>query len=207
MDIIEKYTNLLLKLFPPGFAWAREKGALIAKLCEALAGVFSRMHIRSEQLIDENDPRTTLEMLPDHEKEWGLPDACVFGEQTLQERRITLINKILMLGGQSRAYFEGIAENLGYDVKLKEYRPIQCGLTPMNIPDASDDIHYSICTPFERFYWEVEVSGPRLTWFRCGESELGIEPHLTIRAAQDLECILARTKPAHTHLSTIYNEA
>lgn len=56
-----------------------------------------------------------------------------------------------------------------------------------------------------RYYWTVHVGERPFFWFRVGSGfpnagpgEAGVDPHLTINAATDLECIFERLKPAHT---------
>ena len=41
---------------------------------------------------------------------------------------------------------------------------------------------------------------PSLIWFRTGSGggQTGVDPHLRIGRADDLECLLERWKPAHT---------
>ena len=41
-------------------------------------------------LIDESDPRSTLEMLNDWERAFGLPDSCTDAADTLAERQNAL---------------------------------------------------------------------------------------------------------------------
>jgi hypothetical protein len=52
--------------------------------------------------------------------------------------------------------------------------------------------------PDMRFVWTVRVGLLRLTWFRASKGQSGIDPHLRIAHAQDLECIIRRWSPAHT---------
>jgi uncharacterized protein YmfQ (DUF2313 family) len=58
-----------------------------------------------------------------------------------------------------------------------------------------------------RFYWTVDVGATRLTWFRVGTggSQVGVDPHLRIALATDLECVLRRWKPAHTEVIFNYS--
>ena len=46
-----------------------------------------------------------------------------------------------------------------------------------------------------------------LTWFRVGPigGEVGVDPHLLIGLAEDLECLLNRWKPAHTEIVFDYS--
>jgi hypothetical protein len=49
-----------------------------------------------------------------------------------------------------------------------------------------------------RFEWTVHLQQPKLVWFRAGSGQAGIDPHLRIAKALDLECLLRRWAPAHT---------
>jgi uncharacterized protein YmfQ (DUF2313 family) len=44
-----------------------------------------------------------------------------------------------------------------------------------------------------------------LTWFRAGAGQAGVQHHLTIGYAQDLECLLRRWKPAQTDIIFDYS--
>lgn len=56
-----------------------------------------------------------------------------------------------------------------------------------------------------RFYWRVKILDVRFSWFRCGTGECGVDPHLTISLATDLECLFRRYKPAHTDVVFDYS--
>jgi uncharacterized protein YmfQ (DUF2313 family) len=60
--------------------------------------------------------------------------------------------------------------------------------------------NYGLGPPENRYYWKVHVHQATLQWFRCASGQCGVDPHLIIGIAQDLECILARWKPAHTEI-------
>ena len=79
-------------------------------------------------------------------------------------------------------------------------RPI---VDPLGNPVAEGELSewpsYGIGVPQEaRFYWTVHVSGASLIWFRVTSGQTGVDPHLRIGIADDLECLLNRWKPAHT---------
>ncbi len=116
--------------------------------------------------------------------------------QTLPERRQRLAQKIAMQGGQSRAFFIGVAASLGYAIAITEYVPFQFGLSSFG------GSHGKLNPPGFRYCWTVTVSGARLTRFQFGASSFGRDSLLSIRKAEDLECIFGRLKPAHTKLSS-----
>ncbi|MCJ2068130.1 DUF2313 domain-containing protein [Methylobacterium sp. J-030] len=103
-----------------------------------------------------------------------------------------------MQGGQSRAFFIGVAAALGYAITIKEYRAAQFGLSSFG------GLRGRLNPPGFRFCWTVTVSGNRLTRARFGLSSFGRDPLLAIRRAEDLECIFGRIKPAHTLLRFAY---
>lgn len=191
-----QYLQLLQNTLPPGAAWPRGADANLTKLLTALADEFARIHNRAEGLFDEADPATTLELLPDWERVLGLPDDCSGAADTIQERRAAVLQRLTTIGGQSIAYFLGIAEDLGYaGTTIDEYRPFECGGA-----ECGDPLNGA---PSVRHEWRVNVPDPRITDFLCGESECG-DPLGDIDRADDLECLLTRLKPAHTTLIFAY---
>lgn len=110
----DHYREQLQALLPPGRAWPRESGAVLTQVLDGLAQELSRVDLRVENLIDEIDPRTTGELLPDFERVYGLPDPCVTDSLTTDQRRNALVSKISNQGGQSPAYFLSVLERLGY---------------------------------------------------------------------------------------------
>ena len=78
---------------------------------------------------------------------------------------------------------------------------------PTEIGELSEWPNYGIGPPEMRFYWTVHVHKTALTWFRTGGGggQTGIDPHLRIGVAEDLECILNLWKPAHTEIIFDYS--
>jgi uncharacterized protein YmfQ (DUF2313 family) len=72
---------------------------------------------------------------------------------------------------------------------------------------AGEPFQWEIGPPEMRFYWSVKVDATRLTWFRVGlgGGQAGVDPHLRIGIATDLECVLRRIKPAHTEVLFDYS--
>lgn len=209
MDI-KAYTAQLRNLLPVGLAWPRQADLRRDDLLEAKAVELSRVHSRVGDLLRESDPRQALETLTDWERVAGLPDSCVVpGSITIQERRQRLVQKLTSTGGQSIGYFADIAENMGYPIEIKEFRPFvvgesEVGLVEEESPTGSTLVYGLTDLPEIRYYWAIEVLEPRVTWFRVGESELGKDPFAKIDIATDLECVINKLKPAHTNLAFSY---
>lgn len=189
------YLHSLQALLPQGQAWTREPGADLTKVLDIIAAELAKVDGRIQKLHSEADPRTTIEMLTDWETTAGLPDTCTPAALTYQERIAALVDKITRLGGQSPAFYIGIAERLGYEVEIEEFEPFICGHSECgDVLNGGDNI---------RFQWSVRVLGPRLTEFYCGVSECG-DALGEFDQAADLECILRLLKPAHTNLILSY---
>lgn len=190
------YAEAFARLLPTGEAWSRDPDATLMQLVRGQAEIWGAVvDPRAADLLEiETDPRFTLELLGEWERAYGLPDPCIPVVQTLPERRRALAQKIAMQGGQSRAFFIGVAASLGYAITIKEYVPFQFGLSSFG------GSHGRLNPPGFRFCWTVNVGNTRLTRFQFGVSSFGRDPLLSIRRAEDLECLFGRIKPAHTLL-------
>lgn len=186
-----------------GEAWSRDPSSTLMELVRGQAEIWGAVvDPRAADLLEiETDPRFTLELLGEWERAYGLPDPCIPVVQTLPERRAALAQKIAMQGGQSRAFFIGVAASLGYVITITEYVPFQFGLSSFG------GGHGRFNPPNFRYCWTVRVTGSRLTRFQFGVSSFGRDSFLDIREAEDLECIFGRLKPAHTKLFFSYGPA
>jgi uncharacterized protein YmfQ (DUF2313 family) len=176
-------------------------------------------------------------MLPDWERNWGLPDPCYTAPLTIGERQLALLMRMTMIGGASREFFiQQVASLIGYTITIKEYRVWVVGIdccgdsrvhgappAPMRtvwgqyVMDVKGDApvptdgtlsewaSYGLGPPENRCYWTVYVGLAKLTWFRCTSGQCGVDPHLRIGVADDLECLLNRWKPAHTKIIFDYS--
>lgn len=193
------YRKQLQALLPPGDAWPRRNNARLTTLLDALDEELNRVADRALDVVDESDPRATLELLADWERVCGLPDTCSSGlATTLQERRSAVVAKLTSVGGASRAYFIALAADMGYEIEIDEFRPFVTGLSR-----CGDQLNGGHAV---RYQWRVRVVGPRYTPFRTGVSQCG-DSLGKISRAEDLECKLKRLKPAHTNLIVSYEGA
>lgn len=217
-----EFVHAFLALLPRGEVWPRVSGSRLVRFVEGLMGIVERWaRDVALFLMIEAYPPTSSRLLTDWERVLGLPEPCFPVVQTLEERRLQVLERLARRpGGQSRAYYLGVAERLGYhqpgpgdsdlhaeldvplgrlnQVQIVEFRPFMAGMS------RCGDSTWNVAPPKMRFCWIVNVPGDRLTWFRCGSSRAGLDPHLTIRRADDLECIMRKLKPAHTNLLFSY---
>lgn len=209
----EEYFHALQALLPWGIAWPRWPTTVLMRFVRGLAGILAFCDGRAADLLTrESDPRATVEMLDWWERAWGLPDPCWAGmRETIGERQRMLVLKMTMIGGQSRAWFVNMARFIGYSISISEYRPFMTGW------DRVGDNRQILSTggrsqwpaqmghPEMRFAWTVHLERTRLTWFRCSQGQCGIDPHLKIQFALDLECLIRRFRPAHSEVLFDYS--
>lgn len=193
--IASDYLDHLRALLPPGPAWYAENGSSLNNLLDSFAAEFARIDARIEVLLDEADPRSTTELLADWERLAVLPDVCVTIDQTIEQRRLALVSKLTMIGGQSRQYFIDIAASMGYqNATIEEYNTFNCGESGCG--DA-------LWSEADRFVWQINLpSDGAITYFRTGESGAG-EP-LQAWGDEAIECRINRFKPAHTTVVFAY---
>ena len=181
------YLRQLQALMPQGRAWPIEDSAALSQLLGGFSDTLSRNHNRAADLIDEADPRTTVELIADWERVCRLPDGCsVLSGATLGERRAAVVAKITARGGQSRAFFVGLAAALGYAISIDEHRPFTC-------ESACDD---PLNDDPWRHAWTVKAPATTVRDFTC-DSPCN-EP-LAVWGNAALECAINSLKPAHTH--------
>lgn len=185
MITAEQYLAELQALLPPGAAWPREADATLTLTLLALADELARIDARAEVLLDEADPRTTLELLADWERVAGLPDPCVVVEQSTAQRRTGLVSRLTARGGQSRQFYIDLASALGYVITITEFNP----------HDVDDDVDEPLYGNDWQFAWQVNAPGTQLGEFTVDET---VDDGLGWFGNERLECVLKRSKPAHT---------
>jgi len=205
----EDYTQAFLTLLPQGQAWPRGVDTTLVRAVRGLNLYWGFVDGRAADLLErESDPRKTIELLPDWERAWGLPDPCFPPTLSIAERQRMLVLYMTWIGGQSRAYFKWLMEFIGYEIaEIGEFAPFMCGVSRVGDTRELDANHqpvgnfrWYIGPPEMRFYWTVNVGTPRLTWFRAASGQAGVDPHLRIGLPDEIQCLLNRWKPAHTDL-------
>jgi uncharacterized protein YmfQ (DUF2313 family) len=171
-------------LLPPGAIWDRALERDLAKFLEAIGEEWARVHNRGRTLVDEMDPRTAVELLPDWERLLGLPDPCVppaSQPTTISDRQEAAYAALISAGGQTADYFVEVAAALGITITIDEtpYPPFLVQVDTVESP----------VNPAEAiFIWRVDA------------------PASTPTAKRDqLECLFDRRKPAHTQVEFVYS--
>jgi uncharacterized protein YmfQ (DUF2313 family) len=203
----EDYVQPLTYQFPQGQAWPKwDLDSNFMRWVQGSAQIWGDVDSRAADLLErESDPRMTIELLPDWERAFGLPDKCLSEPLTIGDRQKTLVHRITMQGGQSRQFFFDYASAIGQQIQIIEHSPFTCGISEVGDTRGQTDSgwwRWEIGDEHMRFYWTIAPAVPRLTWFRTGGvSELGKDHFLEIGIFTDAECIWNRLKPAHTELA------
>lgn len=180
----DDYYGLLLALRPTGPAWPTDDALL-----RAVADGLARAHSRALALMDEADPRVTLEMLDAWERNAGLPDACTGPAVGLAERRRRLAAQITARGGQSRAFFIALAASMGFPgCTVTEFAAFTCGSAcdaALNSADAGWPLTWRLNVPVTAGAVNFDVQSG------CDEALRGW-------GSATLECVIRRAAPAHT---------
>lgn len=154
-----EYLQQLQALLPSGSAWPREPDAVLTQTLAGLAEEFARIDARADDLIEDADPRTTTELLPDWERVAGLPSPCNSGEQTIEERRLALVAKLTLLGGQAPHHFVALAASIGLTITVTECRPFRAGKSKAGDPCYSQRA---------RFLWHIHHADVTYAHFHAG---------------------------------------
>ncbi len=181
------YTQKLLSLLPNGAAWPRETGTVLAAIAEAGAGEFSRVQQRLNALLVEDDPRRAVELLPDWEEAYGLPDPCAGTEQTVEGRRERVVQKSAMRGGQSAAYFIELAAALGYAV----------GITTFPVATCESECTAPLHDEPWRFAFRVDAPETTVHTMNCLSA---CNEALSTWGNEVLECAMRRHTHSHNHV-------
>lgn len=204
-SIVEKYKGLLRSLFPNGWAWGIYRGSVLASLVDALAVEPARLEERGEDFLDEMDPRTTFEMLDNWERLLALPDECTPpGEATLYERRVRVLQKLTTGGGQSKAFFKLIAEQLGYDADIIDVQNFQA--FRVGTARVGDRLTNGTTENEGGWAYTFLISAPAelVRYFRVGQSTVG--QRLVLFENDTLECVIRKFAPAHVTVLFAYGE-
>jgi len=147
----------------------------------------------AESMVDEFFPDSSLALLTDWERVYGLaPDPA----DTIQFRRSQVLRKIRERGGLSRPYFIQLATAMGTEIAIVEPKPFMAGVGQVGDTVYNDTIV---------FQWGVVLPVQTIFQFTAGQSSSG-EPLSWWDRLERLENLFRDLKPAHTYVYFIYIE-
>jgi uncharacterized protein YmfQ (DUF2313 family) len=181
-------------LLPTGDAWSRDPNAQLTLLLDAAVASLARVHSRIADLTErEAFPPISVELLPDWEQAYGLPDPCSPVNATIGQRQAAVAARIAATGGQSEAYFIGVALSLGYAITITTFDAAEYGVSTYGSPMYGSKWRYA---------WQVNAPQISIQYATYGNAVYG-EPYDSFSDTQ-LACVLNRLKPTYSILIMNY---
>lgn len=174
MALSDQYAAQQRALSQRGALWQRLRGPVVTGLRLAFADTAASFHEALERLRIERDPRTTSELLPEWEASCGLPDGCIPGGGSIEQRRAAVVGRLRATGGVSPAYFVRVAAAAGYTITVESVAPA---------------------------VWRVHAPAVTITEMTCNDT---CNDALRVWGNEQLECLLGRVAPAHTVVQFAY---
>lgn len=88
----DRYAGMLKALLPPGRLWRLVGESLLSALFQGCADELGRLDGRVDNLLDEADPSTAVELLPEYESELALADGSAL---TIAERQARIVGRLV----------------------------------------------------------------------------------------------------------------
>ena len=184
----EHYAEQLQALLPPGPAWDPERVPEVQQLIAGLSHEFARIDGRAFDLLNEMDPATVSELVPDWERVMNLPDPCLGLKPLFEDRRMSVRQRLVAVGGQNAAFYVGIAVSQGYpDASVTEFRKPRMGRSRFG------QAHFG--TWNAQFMWTLNTGGRQRLGRRFGASYWG--ERFGVNPGTAIECLIRRAAPAH----------
>lgn len=187
----KRHADLLKSLLPP-VSYDPAGHAIVAQL-EAEGAALDDAWAASLRVLATITPDGDTQLLPDWERVYGLPDACMADiESSVSSRVAAVIDKIRRGGGLSRQFFIDMAAALGYAITIDEFVPFT----------VSSLVTGALYDTDSQYYWRVNLATatpPRP--FTVLDS---VTTRLVVYQTGLLECLLQKLKPAHTELLFAY---
>lgn len=175
----------LLALQLPPVAYDRNAPKLNAEI-SAEGGALDAAASAVQTMLLELFPETCNLTLPDWERVYGLPDDCVAGTQTVQERKASLAARVLGGGGLNDDYYIALAAALGYLVTINTFPTFRV---------ETSRVEQQLFDDSWKFVYRVNAALVTERPFRVEVSH--VEERLSTWGNTLLECVLGRLKPAH----------
>jgi len=185
----EQYADQLRALLPTGPAWDPERVPEVSQVMDRLARELARIDARAFDLLNEMDPNTVSELVPDWETVMNLPDPCLGLKPSFEDRRLSVRQRLVAVGGQTPAFYVAIAVGQGYpNATVTEYRAPRMGRSHFGVT------HFG--TWAVQFMWTLNTGGRLRLGRRFGACYWG--ERFGVNPGTAIECLIRRSAPAHT---------
>ena len=191
-----QYAEQLQALLPSGPAWDPERVPELQQVITGLSREFARIDGRAFDLLNEMDPTGISELVPDWERVMNLPDPCLGLSPLFEDRRLSVRQRLVAVGGQTPAFYVDIAISQGYpNATVTEYRAPRMGRSRFG------KAHFG--TWNAQFMWVLNTGGRKRLGRRFGASYWG--ERFGVNPGTAIECLIRRAAPAHTAVFINFN--
>lgn len=173
------YARQLKQLLPQGAVWSLQQATWMSKLLLGIADELVRIDDRAANLVDEWDPRTADETLPDWEEVLEVVPA---DGATDAARRVVITARFIAQGGSTLVYFALLATTLGFVVTVAN--------TTQSVWTMTVDLAAAEPFPLQTYI------------FRAGAARSG--DRLRSWTIPELEDVINAAKQAHTRALFVY---
>lgn len=124
----EQYTRAILNHLPPGKIYNKTSTSNIYKFFYSLSGEMKKVDDYAEALAIDWQPGNTTNFLFEWQKSLGLPDKCVTHQSSFEDQRNQVVSRLTFTGGSTVEFIKSFCESLGYEVDVKEWGQMICGV-------------------------------------------------------------------------------
>lgn len=161
MHSADDYQQQLNALLPPGPVWeALRSDPLMQGLLLAWADELARVDASNDSLLDEADPRTTVQLLTEWEAFASLPSACSPANQTQAQRQAALAQRLTGATAITRPSVVQMAADLGVSIAIVEHSAHRYGDRYGRTYGGTD----------WQLTWDVVYAGPQNALLECAIS-------------------------------------
>lgn len=184
-----QYAEQLQALLPVGPAWDPDLVPELRQVLDGLSPELARIDSRAFDLLNEMDAANVSELVPDWEKVMNLPDPCLGLNPSFEDRRLSVRQRLVAVGGQTPAFYVQIAISQGYpDASVTEYRAPRMGRSRFGRE------HFG--TWNVQFMWTLNTGSRKRFGRRFGASYWG--ERFGVNPGSAIDCLIHRAAPAHT---------
>lgn len=180
-----EYRRQLELLLPTGQALVPEEDTVLHDFLQGIAVELARIDSRGVDVLNEADPRTTQELFNEWLSQFGIPDDCSVYAETPEDERTQLLQKLTKQSGQTPQFYIELAEALGYDSRIQEFREFL-----VDVNSCEDPLHDAQWV----YAFSLVISEPPVV-ARAGVARAG--DRLGSFEAPFLYCLLQKARPGH----------
>lgn len=192
------YEKQFAQLLPRGPIWNRRTGTLLDSAIYAAGQEFARVDARLASILDEADPRTSIEMLQDWFTDWGIPSECIaaIANPTQEMMRQELIAKITSNQGLTAEFFESLAGVLGYSASVETFDEF----------DVNSTVDYALYDEQWRCTFVLGIAFAEDGHAKYFDTTWTVDQPLATWGNALLECLIRALAPAHVNVIFMYGD-